>query len=127
MKTSIEFTRAPIVPPAANFSAPETGACLEFSGIVRESENGRKISGLNYEAYEPMARTELEKIFQELGARHLCEEIRFIHRLGFVPAGEASLFIRICSSHRQPGLDSMGELIDRLKRDVPIWKRPAKS
>jgi molybdopterin synthase catalytic subunit len=69
-----------------------------------------------------MARKELEKIFLELGTKHPCEEILFIHRLGFVPVGEASLFIRINARHRQPALALMAELIDRLKRDVPVWK-----
>ena len=125
MKTHIEFTRSPIVPPAPKHASPEIGACLEFSGIVREQENGRKIPGLFYEAYEPMARTKLEEIFTELAAKHPCEEILFIHRLEFVPVGEASLFIRITSRHRQASLTLMAELIDRLKTDVPVWKNSA--
>ena len=123
MKTCIKFTRVPIVPPQVVFSTLEIGACLEFSGIVRELENGRKIPGLFYEAYEPMAQRQLERIFQELSTRNACDEILFIHRLDFVPVGEASLFIRICSGHRQQSLFMMSELIDRLKTDVPIWKR----
>ncbi len=126
MKTRVEFTRSPIVPPAPELGSREVGACLEFSGIVRESENGKEIPGLFYEAYEPMARTELEKILRELAAKHPCEEIVFIHRLDFVPVGEPSLFIRICSRHRQSSLALMSELIDRLKADVPIWKRAEK-
>ena len=126
MKTRIEFTRSPIVPPAPEFSTPEIGACLEFSGIVRELEQGKKIPGLFYEAYEPMARAELEKIFRELAAKRSCEEILFIHRLDFVPVGEPSLFIRICSRRRQAALELMGELIGRLKADVPVWKRADK-
>jgi len=126
MKTQIQFTRTLIVTPAPEFSAREIGACLEFSGVVRDLENGKKIPGLSYEAYEPMARAQLGKIFDELAAKHPCEEILFIHRLDFVPVGEASLFIRIQSRHRQPGLACLGELIDRLKADVPIWKRPAR-
>lgn len=122
MKTHIEFTRAAIVAPAQTCSSRETGAHLEFSGIVRELENGKKIPGLHYEAYEPMARTTLEIIFTELAAKYSCAEIVFIHRLEFVPVGEASLFIRITSRHRQAALAMMGELIDRLKTDVPVWK-----
>jgi molybdopterin synthase catalytic subunit len=122
MKTRIEFTHSPIVPPAPEFSSREIGAQLDFFGLVRELENGGKIPGLFYEAYEPMARSELAKILQELAAKHPCEELVFIHRLGFVPVGEASLFIRIGSRHRQASLALMGELIDRLKADVPIWK-----
>ena len=123
MKAHIEFTRQPIVPPATEFATREVGACLEFSGIVRELENGKKIPGLFYEAYEPMARTTLEQLLQELSARHPCEEVCFIHRLEFVPVGEASLFIRIVARHRQASLAFMAELIDRLKADVPVWKR----
>jgi len=123
MKTHMEFTRAPIVPPSASRIAAEIGACVEFSGIVRESENGSKIPGLNYQAYEPMALNQLGKICHELGTRHPCEEILLIHRLDFVPVGEASLFIRIQARHRQSSLALMTELIDRLKTDVPIWKQ----
>lgn len=126
MKTHIQFTRSPIVPPAPEFSSREIGAHLDFFGIVRELENGDRIPGLFYEAYEPMARSELEKIFRSLDAKHPCEELVFIHRLEFVPVGEASLFIRICSQHRQASLALMGELIDRLKTDVPVWKRAQK-
>jgi len=122
MKTHIEFTRSVIVPPATSPVMREIGAVLEFSGVVRESENGEQIPGLRYEAYEPMARTQLEKICAELSAKHPCEEIWFIHRLDFVPVGEASLFIRINARHRGPALALMAELIDRLKADVPVWK-----
>jgi len=122
MKTHIEFTTSPIVPPAASGAKREIGAVLEFSGVVRELENGTKIRGLRYEAYEPMARMQLEKICAELSAKHACAEIWFIHRLEFVPVGEASLYIRISASHRKPALALMAELIDRLKTDVPVWK-----
>ena len=126
MKTQIQFTRTLIEPPPQRSSSNETGACLEFSGIVRELENGKKIPGLFYEAYEPMARAQLEKIFRELSAQNPCEEILFVHRLDFVPVGEASLFIRVLSRHRQAALVLMTELIDRLKADVPVWKRVGK-
>ena len=122
MKTQIEFTYAPIVAPLPQFASKEIGAVVEFSGLGRELENGQKISGLHYEAHEGMARKELEKIFYELAGRHPCEEIYFSHRLGFVPVGEASLFIRIATQHRQAALTLMAELIDRLKTDVPVWK-----
>ena len=123
MKTQIHFTRTRIAPPLQQFLSNETGACLEFSGIVRELENGKKISCLFYEAYEPMARAQLENFFYKLATQHECEEILFIHRLDFVPVGEASLFVRVCSRHRQAALALMGELIGRLKADVPVWKR----
>ncbi len=122
MKSGIEFTRAPIAAPPLDGASREIGACVEFSGIVRSCENGRQIAGLTYEAYEPMARAELEKLFRQLSALHACDAALFIHRLGFVPVGETSLFIRALARHRQPALRFTEELIDRLKKDVPIWK-----
>lgn len=123
MKTHIEFTRSLIVPPALESASREIGACLEFSGIVRELENGKGIPGLFYEAYEPMARKKLAEILEQLRIQHPCEAVWFIHRLGFVPVGEASLYIRIVSRHRQASLAFMAELIDRLKAEVPVWKQ----
>jgi molybdopterin synthase catalytic subunit len=123
MKTHVQFTRQPIVPPRAVLASKEIGAQAEFLGIVRELENDREISGLFYEAYEPMAMKELEKIIADLSVRHTGEEIWFIHRLDFVPVGEASLFIRVQSRHRQAAFQIIAGLIDRLKADVPIWKR----
>jgi molybdopterin synthase catalytic subunit len=122
MKTHIEFTRSPIVLPETPSDLKEIGAQVEFQGIVRELENGRPITGLFYEAYEPMAKAMLEKILTELGAAHPCEKAWLIHRLDFVPVGEASLFIRVLARHRQTALQLTAELIDRLKTDVPIWK-----
>lgn len=124
MTTHIEFTRSPIVPPSPfPGGAKEIGAQVEFLGIVRELENGRAIPGLFYEAHEPMARTQLEKILVQLSATHRCDEIWFIHRLDFVPVGDVSLLIRVRSQHRRAALRLMETLLDRLKADVPIWKQ----
>jgi molybdopterin synthase catalytic subunit len=118
----IEFTERTIVIPPLSFSTREIGACVEFQGIVRETEKGRALAGLRYEAYQPMAVRLLDRIFDELGAIHHCELICFIHRFGWVPVGEASLFIRILASHRGEALRFCAEAIDRMKADVPIWK-----
>jgi molybdopterin synthase catalytic subunit len=123
MKAHIQFTRAPVVPPGTPSGLREIGARVEFQGIVRELENGLPIAGLFYEAYEPMAKAMLEKILAELGAVHPCEEVWLIHRLDFVPMGDASLFILVLAQHRQAALQMTADLIDRLKTDVPIWKR----
>ena len=101
----------------------EIGAAVEFSGIVREMENDRALAGLHYEAYEPMATRQLDRIFDELHAAHPCAAVHFIHRLGWVPVGEASLFIRVLAAHRGAALSFLAAAIDRMKADVPIWKR----
>ncbi len=123
MQTEIIFTHEPIAIPPLVFPSREIGACLEFQGIVRELEQGETLTGLAYEAHEPMARRLLERHFRDLAQAHPCTAVLFIHRLGWVPMGEASLFVRILSTHRGEGLRFLAEAIDRLKTDVPIWKR----
>lgn len=125
MQVEIVFTHKPIVIPPAQLPSREIGACIEFQGIVRELEQGEALAGLGYEAHEPMARTLLARHFAELAQQHPCAAVLFIHRLGWVPVGEASLFIRVLSAHRGEALRFLAEAIDRLKTDVPIWKRAA--
>jgi len=123
METQIVFTAEPIVLPPLALPSREIGACVEFQGIVRETEQDRQLAGLHYEAHEPMARRHLARIFAELGAIHPCAAVVFIHRLGWVPVGEASLFVRVLAAHRGEALRFLAEAIDRMKADVPIWKK----
>ena len=129
MIKSILFTEQPIAIPPISLPDREIGACLEFHGIVRVMEQNDVLQGLQYEAYQPMATRLLERIFDELNTAHPCAETLFIHRLGWVPVGEASLFLRILASHRGEALQFCAKAIDRMKAEVPIWKaslaRPA--
>ncbi len=119
----IVFTCEPIAAPVLALPSREIGACVEFQGIVREIEGAAALAGLHYDAYIPMATRHLDRIFDELHAAHRCAAVTFIHRLGWVPVGEASLFLRVLAAHRGPALRFCGEAIDRMKADVPIWKR----
>jgi molybdopterin synthase catalytic subunit len=118
----VAFTHQPIVIPPPAYPSREIGACVEFLGIVREMEAGTALAGLYYEAYEPMARTAFARIAQELQAHHPVAGALLIHRLGWVPVGEPSLFVRVISRNRGPALHFCEALIDRMKQDVPIWK-----
>lgn len=122
MEKQITFTHDPIAIPPTVLPSREIGAGVEFQGIVRELEQGHALAGLQYEAHASMARRHLERIFEELCVAHPCAAVVFIHRLGWVPVGEASLFIRVLSAHRGEALRFLAEAIDRLKADVPIWK-----
>ncbi|MBC7979408.1 MAG: molybdenum cofactor biosynthesis protein MoaE [Armatimonadetes bacterium] len=126
MKLDILFTHEPIVIPDLLSGSREIGAVVEFRGFVREMEHGEALEGLFYEAYEAMAGKVLGNHLRELGEIHGCDAVEFIHRLGWVPVGEASLYIRVCSAHRGEGLGFLAAAIDRLKLDVPIWKRVGK-
>jgi molybdopterin synthase catalytic subunit len=123
MQTRVQFTTAPIVVPPHCLPHREVGACVEFHGIVRELEGSDALAGLYYEAYEPMAVRQMERIFAELAAVHGCEEALFIHRLGWTPVGETSVYLRVLASHRGPALAFCEAAIDRMKADAPIWKR----
>ena len=125
MRAEIVFTHEPLVAPPLRMESREVGACVEFRGIVRELENGSALSGLRYEAHESMARAQLGRIFCELNVEHPIEAVLFVHRLGWVPVGEASMFARVLAAHRGEALAFCGAAIDRMKRDVPIWKRVA--
>lgn len=122
MDTHIEFTGHPICPPALPAHFRETGAEVEFRGIVRETEDGAPIAGLQYEAHVPMAELHLRRILSQLREALPCQAVWFIHRLGWVPVGEASLFIRVLAAHREPAFQFSMALIDLMKQDVPIWK-----
>ena len=100
-----------------------SGAVVQFAGVVRNEEDGRSIAGLEYEAYETMARPEMERIAAELSQAYPCRAIEIAHRIGRVPVGEASILVRIEATHRAQAFGMLTAFMDRLKRDVPIWKK----
>ena len=122
MEQDIQFTHGPIQIPAIQLPSREIGSMVEFHGIVRELENGDPLHGLFYEAHEPMALKVLSRHFAELQILHPINAVLCIHRLGWVPVGEASLFIRVLSSHRAEALEFLSAAVIRLKQDVPVWK-----
>jgi len=102
---------------------PGCGAIARFDGIVRGLEDGKEIAGLYYEAYAPMAEKVIRDILAELHREHPCERVRISHRIGFVPVGEAAIMMDVHSSHRGEAFALLQKFMDRLKQDVPIWKR----
>lgn len=101
------------------------GAVLVFEGTVRADEHGTPIAALHYQTYDPMAAQELQRLAHDVAARHALVSLDAVHSRGRVAVGEVSLRVTIRSAHRAEALDAMAEFIDRLKRDVPIWKSPA--
>ena len=112
----------PLNHPPRPFPHDGAGAVVCFEGLVRATEDGRTIRGLEYEAYEPMAHDMLVAIGEELLQAYGLVAIRVEHSKGLVLVGECSFRLQVAGRHRQESLAAMGEFIDRLKRDVPIWK-----
>jgi molybdopterin synthase catalytic subunit len=100
------------------------GASLDFWGVVRTLEEGREISGIEYEAHRAMAQHQMEMIAQTARSEFGLEEIILHHRIGFVLVGEASLFLRVASAHRGVAFQASAWIVGELKKKVPIWKRP---
>jgi molybdopterin synthase catalytic subunit len=105
--------------------AGNVGAWVEFMGIVREEESQQAIVALEYEAYSPMAEREMRRILEGLGAARPCLYARVIHRTGVVPVGEAAIWMGVAAVHRGEAFALLAEFMNRLKKDVPIWKRRA--
>ncbi len=103
----------------------EAGARAVFTGVVRGEEDGQVIAALEYEAYLPMAENVVRGILDELGRRHPCLFVRVGHRVGLVRVGEPAIHVLAAARHRAPALALVAEFLDRLKQDVPIWKRRA--
>jgi molybdopterin synthase catalytic subunit len=103
-------------------ASEQTGAVVEFKGIVRREENGAPIAALEYEAYQTMAEAMMHRIAVELGAQHPCDRVLILHRIGLIPVGEAAIIIRATAKHRAGAFALVSGFMDRLKQDVPIWK-----
>ncbi|MCB1231539.1 MAG: molybdenum cofactor biosynthesis protein MoaE [Verrucomicrobiae bacterium] len=106
--------------------APSTehGADLRFHGVVRDREDGRFITGIDYTAYRPMADRELEAVVAAMSAEHPEHRVAVYHRIGFVAAGEASILIRVQTAHSAAAFTLCQEYLRRIKTTVPIWKEP---
>jgi len=100
------------------------GSDLRFHGVVRDLEDGRRITGIDYSHYEKMALKELQKIGHSMVQNFPDHLAQIHHRLGFVPAGEASIIIRVQTAHSAEAFDISREYLKRIKQTVPIWKNP---
>src|SRR5258708_2948804 len=119
----IRITKQPLDAADLPFSRTE-GAVLDFFGVVRTIENDRLIDGIEYEAFEGMAERQLALIADEVRTSYGLVSVIIHHRIGFVRAGEASLFVRVSARHRRAAFEGSSQIIERLKQAVPIWKHP---
>jgi len=125
MEIEIQITSQPV---DAQKKLPEefsgsAGAFAEFSGIVRASENGQKIAALEYEAYSPMAESEMRRILERLAEKFPCLAARVSHRTGIIPVGETAIHIGITAKHRAEAFALLAGFMERMKQDVRNWKR----
>ena len=102
---------------------PECGATVTLDGYVRQFTKGRETLYLFYEAYEPMALREMQKLVKLAHGQFEIESAGIVHRLGKLEIGETSVVISVAAPHRQAAFAACEWLIRELKRTVPIWKK----
>ena len=100
-----------------------SGAVLMFEGTTRNNFEGKQVLELRYEAYEEMARKELQSLVDSLQQEHPLSRVAIVHRLGIVDVGETSVVIAVSAPHRDKAYIVSRQAIDRLKSTIPIWKK----
>ena len=105
----------------AAVAAPECGAVVTFRGVVRDDDGGRDVVSLDYEAH-PDATAVLQKVCQavsvETGLR-----VAATHRYGHLEVGDVALVASASAGHRKEAFEACSLLVERIKAEVPIWKR----
>ena len=118
-------TREPLEPGALLGEARRDGdgGLALFVGVVRDNADGRAVSEMEYEAYEPMAEREMERIETDLGLRF--PEVRLVlrHRIGRLRVGEVAVVVVASAPHREEAFAACRAGIEEIKARVPVWKR----
>jgi sulfur-carrier protein adenylyltransferase/sulfurtransferase len=107
----------------AELSDPTCGGYAAFEGWVRDHNEGRRVRRLEYEAFEPLAVKEGERIIAEAVARFGVEHAACVHRLGALEIGEKAVWVGVTARHRDEAFRACRYIIDEVKHRVPIWKK----
>lgn len=105
----------------------DTGALLSFQGTVRNRTDAHDVTHLEYEAYPEMAEAYLRTIAEEAEAKWPGARVGVEHRIGRLAVGEVSVAIVVAHPHRAQAFEVCRHVIERLKQDVPIWKKEIRS
>jgi molybdopterin synthase catalytic subunit len=102
---------------------PAAGAYCGFEGWIRNHNEGHDVLRLEYEAYEPVAITEGEKILAEARERYPHLKAHCVHRTGMLEIGDCAVWVGVSSAHRDEAFQACRYIIDQLKVRLPIWKK----
>ena len=123
-------TQIQISPTALNIQSaidwimsPESGGIDVFIGTVRNATKGKPVIRLEFEAYEPMALAEMEKIVKQAFEQWPVQRALIHHRTGVLQVGEVPVIIAVSAAHRAAAFEACRYIIDTLKQTVPIWKK----
>lgn len=107
----------------AAVATPAAGAINVFLGVVRDSNLGRSVQYLEYDAYPAMAEKVMRQLAEEARERFGLLDCAVLHRTGRLEIGEASLLIVVSSAHRAASFEGGEWLVDEIKKKVPVWKK----
>ncbi len=118
------LSEAPITldPLVRAVQADDRGGIASFLGVVRNHQDGRPVTRLEYSAYGPMVEAETARIVAEAEARWPAR-VAVQHRVGALAIGDVAVAVVAASAHRAPAFEACRYVIEELKRRVPVWKR----
>ncbi|HXW75754.1 MAG TPA: molybdenum cofactor biosynthesis protein MoaE [Steroidobacteraceae bacterium] len=122
---AFQFSRTPIetLTLRKHLADPACGGYAAFEGWVRDSNEGRRVRALEYEAFEALALREGERILGEAIARFGVTRAACVHRLGELAVGELAVWVGVSAPHRDEAFGACRYVIDEVKHRVPIWKK----
>jgi molybdopterin synthase catalytic subunit len=125
MSTQIQISPNPLnIQSAIDWiMSPESGGIDVFIGTVRNATKSKQVLRLEFEAYEPMALAEMEKIAKQAFEKWPVQKALIHHRTGVLQVGEVPVIIAVSAAHRAAAFDACRYIIDTLKQTVPIWKK----
>ena len=104
-------------------ASPEAGAIVDFIGTVRQQTQGKTVLRLEFEAYAPMAISEMQKIAGQAIQQFDLLHVSMQHRVGVLDIGQIPVVIAVSAAHRGAAFAGCQFCIDQLKQTVPIWKK----
>jgi molybdopterin synthase catalytic subunit len=124
-KIQFELVSQPLDLPAlaGGLEDPAAGAVVSFEGRVRNHNAGQPVSHLEYQAYPALANETGRRILAEEVARHGLLAARAAHRTGPLAIGEVAVWVGVASAHRGPAFDAARAIMERLKYELPVWKK----
>ena len=102
---------------------PQAGGFVSFEGWVRNKNEGKDVTHLEYQAYDALAVKEGDRIIEEALEKFEIVDALVEHRVGDLQIGEIAVVVHVTSVHRGPAFDACEYIIDELKIRVPIWKK----
>lgn len=99
------------------------GAAVVFEGRVRNHNEGRDVTGLEYEAHEALALREGQVVLEEASARWPIRDVTCVHATGQLKIGDVAVVVAVIADHRGEAFDAARYVIDEIKARLPIWKR----